>query len=312
MKDYIIVADANCDLEEEYQEKYGIRVLPGHAVLPDKTEILTWPKWDAYTQKDFYSELKKNPDGFATSPTNAAEFEIAFVEAAKEGKDVLCMTISAAISGAYNFARQAASRVESSYPEVSVKVIDTRRFGPGFGLMTIYAAEQRNSGKSLDETIAWIEGNKNRFHQAGWLDDLAFVAKKGRMTNAKAFFGTLAGIKPLGEFDKNGLTSVIGKIKGGKKALAVLISYIRETIEHPEDQIIFIAHGDRLAQAEIYKQMIEETFRPKAVIIKDMHISCGINVGPGLMAAYYVGTEITEDLANEMKIIEKYNSGAEL
>ena len=310
MRKYVIMADANCDLEEEYQEKYGIQVLPGHAVLPDKREIDTWPKWDIYTQKEFYTALKKNPDGFTTSPMNVAEFAENFEKVVAEGKDIICLTISATMSGAHAFAVQAAKEVMDKYPEATIKVIDSRRFGPGFGLMTVNAAMKSMEGKTLDETVEWIEANKNRFHQAGWLDDLSFVAKKGRMSNGKAFMGTLVGIKPIGEFDKNGMTTVIGKVKGAKKAYNVLLGYIKETIDNPQDQIIFIAQSDRMAQAEVYKKMIEETIKPKAVIIKDVHMSCGINVGPGLMAAYYMGSPISDDLAAETAIIEKYSAEA--
>lgn len=307
MNKFVIIADSTCDLDDDFQAKYDIKVLPGHCVLPDKREILTYPRWDIFTHKEFYDALKKEPDGFATSPANSSEFEAAFREAAVKGFDILCMTISAGISGAYNFARQAAAEVEKDFSDITIKVVDSRRFGPGFGLMAVYAAQKRDAGLSIDETVAWIDANKNRFHQAGWLDDLSFVAKKGRMTNAKAFFGTLAGIKPIGEFDCNGLTSVIGKIKGAKKALNVLVSYIRETVENPESQVFYIAQTDRYAQAEIYKKMIEEEFHPKDVIIMDIHISSGVNIGPGLMAAYYVGTEITDTLEKEKAIIDKYN-----
>ncbi len=50
--------------------------------------------------------------------------------------------------------------------------------------------------------------------------------------------------------------------------------------------------------------MIEEKFKPKAVFINDVYCVCGINVGPGLMAAYYVGKPISSDLEEERKIID--------
>ena len=174
--------------------------------------------------------------------------------------------------------------------------------------MVVHASLQRESGKSLEETVEWLEDNKNRFHQGGWLDDLSFVAKKGRMTNAKAFFGTLVGIKPIGEFDKNGMTTVIGKIKGAKKGYSVVLSYIKETIDNPEEQTIFIAQSNRMAQAEKFKELIEAEIHPKEVIIKDVHMSCGINVGPGLMAAYYMGKPISDDLETERALIEKFDA----
>ena len=215
------------------------------------------------------------------------------------------MTISSGISGAYDFALQAKDIICEKYG-VKVSVIDTLRFGPGFGLMAIYASQLREQGKSMEEVAQWLEENKNRFHQAGWHDDLSFVAKKGRLTHAKAFFGTLAGVKPIGEFDYNGLTTVIGKAKGARAAYALLLDYIEKTVEDPEGQIFFIAQTNRLPQAEEYKKMIEEKFRPKAVYIKDVFPSCGINIGPGLMAAYYVGKPISKDLSFEKDLLNKY------
>ncbi|MBQ6077894.1 MAG: DegV family protein, partial [Clostridia bacterium] len=110
--------------------------------------------------------------------------------------------------------------------------------------------------------------------------------------------------KPIGEFDYNGMTTVLGKAKGAKKAYDMLLGYIEQTIERPEEQIIFIAHTDRLKQAELYKEMIEQKFHPKAVYINGVHPACGINVGPGLMAAYYVGKPISKDLSEERAIID--------
>ena len=182
------------------------------------------------------------------------------------------------------------------------------RFGPGFGLMAVHASILRAQGKTLAETTQWLEDNKNRFHQAGWLDDLSFVAKKGRITQPKAFFGTLAGVKPIGEFDYNGLTTVLGKVKGAKTAYSVLLGYMEATIENPEEQIIFIAQTNRLPQAMEYKKMIEEKFHPKAVFVNDVFPSCGINIGPGLMAAYYMGKPISRDLSEERALFDKLTS----
>ena len=36
----------------------------------------------------------------------------------------------------------------------------------------------------------------------------------------------------------------------------------------------------------------------------DVFPMCGINIGPGLMAAYYMGTPISKGLVEETKIIE--------
>ncbi|MBR6922393.1 MAG: DegV family protein [Clostridia bacterium] len=305
MSNFAIMADATCDLTKELSEKYDIITVPGHLVFPGNKEIKAFLDWETVPRDEFYADLKKKPDEYSTSPANVEEFAEAMGKPASEGKDIILMTISAGMSGAYNFALQAKDIVEKKYG-VNIKIIDSMRFGPGFGLMAIHASLQRAQGKSMEEVAAWIEENKNRFHQAGWLDDLSFVAKRGRLTHAKAFFGALAGVKPIGEFDYNGMTTVIGKAKGAKKAYAALLSYIEGTIEDPQDQIIFIAQTNRLPQAEEYKKLIEERIHPKEIYVKDVFPSCGINVGPGLMAAYYVGKPISKDLSFEKELLNKY------
>ena len=305
MRNFTIMADVTSDLGERYQQEYGIKIVPGHFVTPDEKEHTSYPAWtEGYTREAFYAALKKNPTGYKTSPASVGEFYDAFSKEAEMGNDVLALSISGGMSGTHNFMKEARELTLQKYPDCKIICIDSLRFGPGFGLMALYAAEHKAAGESIEEVAAWVEANKNRFHQAGWLDDLSFVARQGRLTHAKAFFGTLAGVKPIGEFDYNGMTTVLGKAKGAKKAYEILLGYIEKTIENPEEQIIFIAHTNRPEQAAQYKTMIEEKFHPKAVHINEVHPACGINVGPGLMAAYYVGKPISKDLSEERAIIE--------
>jgi hypothetical protein len=51
--------------------------------------------------------------------------------------------------------------------------------------------------------------------------------------------------------------------------------------------------------------MIEERIHPKEVRIIDVFPGSGINVGPGLMAAYYTGKRISKDLSVERELVNK-------
>lgn len=310
MNTIAIIADSTCDLNEALQEQYRIVIVPAHVVLPNQEEVLSTFRWDAFGSREtFYADLKRAPDSFKTSPPNVVEFQQAIEQQVKLGHDVIVMTISGGISGAIDFATAARNNVLETYPEAKVTCIDSRRFGPGFGLMVLYACRLRDAGIGYEELVDRIEQNKSRFHQAGWLDDLSFVAKRGRLTHAKAFLGSLAGVKPIGEFDQNGLTTVIGKIKGAKNAYAALLDYIAHTIEEPEEQTVIIAQTNRLPQAEAYRDMIAERFHPKEIFIHDVFPPCGINVGPGLMAAYYIGKPISDDLSEEKAILNQFSGG---
>ncbi len=305
MNSFAILADANCDLSAEFQKQYGIEVIPTHIVYPGNRERTSFLDWTGEDRKGYYAALKARPDDFHTAPPNVQEFKDAIEAQLRAGKDVLGITISAGISGCFGFMNTAVKELAADWPQARIRVVDSRCFGPGFGLMAIHTALRRAEGMSLDETADWLEANKRRFHQAGWLDDLSFVAKKGRISHAKAIMGTFAGVKPIGEFDTNGLTTVLAKARGAKQAYSALLQYVAGTIEDAGSQIIFIAHTDRQAQAEQYKAMLEEKFHPKAVYISECFPSCSINIGPGLMAAYYMGRPLTDDLAAEKAILEK-------
>ena len=159
MSNFAIMADATCDLTKELSEKYDIITVPGHLVFPGNKEIKAFLDWETVPRDEFYADLKKKPDEYSTSPANVEEFAEAMGKPASEGKDIILMTISAGMSGAYNFALQAKDIVEKKYG-VNIKIIDSMRFGPGFGLMAIHASLQRAQGKSMEEVAAWIEENK--------------------------------------------------------------------------------------------------------------------------------------------------------
>ena len=308
MKDFAVMVDVTCDVSEPISSTYGVEVIHGHYSTPDGKEHPSVLEWKDITREEFYAELKKNPNGFMSSPPNIDECFLAFEKEVLSGKDVICLSISKSLSGTFDFMNKAAERIREKYPESKIAIVDSMRFGPGAGLMSVYAAKMRNEGRSFEETLEFIETNKNRFHQMGWLDDLSFVAKKGRISHAKAFFGQLVGVKPLGEFDYSGMTTVIGKAKGEKAAYNAIISYIEKTIENPSEQIIFIANSKRRPFAEKLKALIEEKFSPKELYVNDVYPNCGINVGPGLMAAYYIGKPISADLSEEKKLMDEITS----
>ena len=304
-KKFVIMGDSSCDVSEQFQKEYDIEIIPCHFTTPDGQEHLSLCNWDFMPRDEFYKELKKNPDAYKTAPASVEEFRLAFLKHVEQGEAILVACLSSALSGTYSFMLSARNEILKEHKDAEIYVLDTSRFGPGAGLMLVYASNMRKEGKSAKETFDWLESNKNHFHQTGWMDDLSFIAKKGRLTHAKAFFGNLIGIKPIGEFDYNGLTTVIGKGKGEEKSLKILIEYMAREIVDPENQIIFIATSNRHKQAEIYKQMIIDRFHPKAVFVNDVFVNCGINIGPGLMASYYYGKPISQGLVEEMAVMKE-------
>ena len=178
------------------------------------------------------------------------------------------------------------------------------KYSMGIGLLTVKACQFRAEGLSIEQNAERIENIKKTVHQMGPVDDLFWVASKGRISHAKAVFGTVLGIKPMGDFDQGGMVTVLGKVSGYDKAYKTTVEYIKRTIKSANEQIIFVAHSSRKKQAEALAKLIEESIKPKEVIVCSIYPISGINVGPGLIAAYYFGTEIT-NLKREKEIMNE-------
>ena len=309
MKDFKIVSDTTCDLSKEVLNDFNIEMIKAHFMDKDgvdKYSFTDWSECDYYaSSNDFYKALKANPSAFASSAPNIEEIKNFIIDIVKDGSGCLAIAMSGAMSGTYNNYLMAKNEVLKEYPDAQIEVFDSLRFGAGLGLMLVWASILRSEGKSLDEVVAFLKENRDCFHQMGWLDDLSFVAKKGRITHAKAFFGTLIGIKPLGDFDQNGMTTVLGKAKGEKAAYDAIVEYIKQTVVDPENQIMFVSHSNREKCALILKEMVEKEFKPKKLYFIETGPSCGINVGPGLNAVYYFGNKASKDLVQEKELMEK-------
>ena len=304
MGKFAIVTDSFCELDKNIRHEFDIDFVPGHITFPDGSEKNLNLEWDIIGKDDFYAQLKKNPDAFKTSPANVAEITQKFESYAKEGRDILSISISSAISGTYNFTLQAKKAICEKYPDVKVVCIDSLRYGAAFGLMCMKASRMRDEGKNIDEVGSYLSENKATFRQGGWLDDLSFVAKKGRLTNSKAFFGQLIGIKPFAELSENGLPTIIGNVKGEKLAWRVAIDYMAATIVNPQDQDILLCNSKREKQIAVFKQMIQDRLSPRAIYETELFCGCGTNMGPGLMTAYFIGKPITQSLEDEKKLLQ--------
>jgi DegV family protein with EDD domain len=178
------------------------------------------------------------------------------------------------------------------------------KYSTALGLLTVKACELRAEGCSIEQNAEKLNKIKKTIHHMGSLDDLFWLASRGRISHTKAFLGTFAGIKTLGDFDSDGMIKPLAKISGYKKAQKAIIEYIKKTIISANEQIIFVFFLARKEQAEILASQIKELIKPNEVILSNVYPISAINVGPGLFAAFYFGAEIT-DLKRETEIINE-------
>lgn len=302
---FVIIPDAACSMTAELRIRYNIPAYVKNKVLfPDGTEHDTDLDWKEISADDYYNSMAEKKAIYKTGTAGLEESIRTYEKFLQEGKDIIAVSLSSALSGNYNLAVKACEFLKKEYPERKLFVIDSKRYSGAIAAMVAKAEELRADGKNVAEVAGWLEENKNRYHQMGPMDDLNFLCRTGRINNFKAFFGTLVGVNALGDLNQNGLTDVLGKVKGKPAALKTTLEYMKRTIEDAEKQTVFIAHSYRYETAEELKRMIAEIICPKEIVMTRIDMCCGANVGPGLAAAFYYGKEISENLVEEKKIME--------
>ena len=76
---------------------------------------------------------------------------------------------------------------------------------------------------------------------------------------------------------------------GRKKSILTLAEQIATSIVNPEEQVIFISHGDCVEEAEFLAKKIKEKVRVKDVVINMLEPVIGAHSGPGTMAVFCLG-----------------------
>ena len=300
MEKFIILADVTCDLSEEIRKYFGVEdYISGHVSFSDGRDLPTTLDWSNISCEEFYKTLGGKKIQISTAPASPEEYYLAFKKYVEAGYKVLSISISSKISTTFNSASKAAERVLAEHPEGTIYCVDSLRMSGAMGLLVMYAHQMKRDGASFDEIVAWLENNKRKVHQMGPIDDLIFVARRGRISMGKAIMGNFAGVKPMGDCSSDGYVSVMTKVKGISKALDITVRYTGAMATDIENQYILISHSNRQAYAEKLAQMLEEALHPKKVFISDVFPGCGTNIGPGMVGVYFLGNEITEDQAAE-------------
>ncbi len=306
MQSYVILADATCDVSEEIRKEIGMDdYLAGHVHIDDGRDFLYTLDWSEISREDFYGILSNKKLKVTTAPPNMMEYYKAFEHYVKQGIGIISMSLSSKISSTHNTARLAANMISEDYPDAKIYCFDSYRMSGAFGLLTIYAHQLKAEGKSFEEVCDWLEANKRSVHQMGPIDDLFFVARRGRITMGKAIMGSFIGVKPMGDCSADGYTQILGNARGMAQALDVTVNYVRETAKDISSQIVLIAHSDREQYAQNLAKAIEKEFSPKKIYISEVFAGCGANIGPGMVGVYYLGREISDEMTEEKEIMTR-------
>lgn len=289
MRNYVIITESTADLPSKIVEEMGITVIPMAFDIAGKS-YLNYPDNRELSAHEFYDKVR-NGEKSTTSLINSAYFINLFESVLKSGKDILYIAFSSGLSGTYNASLIAAEELKEKYNDAKIICVDTKAASVGEGLIVYTAAKKKQEGMDIDELHIWLLNNVLKVCHWFTVDDLNHLKRGGRISAISATLGTALNIKPVLHVDNEGHLVPMSNVRGRKKSLHALVEHMTETCVSPEEQVIFIGHGDCIEDAEYVEKLVRENFKVKDVVINYIGPVIGSHSGPGTVALFFFGTE---------------------
>ena len=118
-----------------------------------------------------------------------------------------------------------------------------------------------------------------------------FLLRGGRVSAASAYLGTMMRIKPILNVDEEGHLIPREKVQGRKRSIHHLLDKMKEHVVDPENQVIFISHGDCADEANHLAELIREAFHPKEILVGYIGPVIGAHAGPGTVALFFLADQ---------------------
>ncbi len=233
MKSVHIVTDSTADIPAELAERHEITVVPLKVIFSDEE---FYRDGIDLTPEQFFVRLAELPA--STSQPSPAEFLDVYRPLAEQGRDIISVHISAALSGTVHSAQAARALL----PDASVKVIDSKVTSIPLGMAVLAAARAAQAGLGREEILKLLNSILGSTGVYFMVDTLEYLQRGGRIGRAQGLLGTILNIKPLLML-KDGLVCPFDKVRGRAKGLERLAGVLEEAARQGPVKY-GITHGD--------------------------------------------------------------------
>ena len=286
MADYVITTDSNSDVLPEFIKENDLTIIPQYYSFGDTVygDELNMPP------HEFYETMRKGelPKSQANNP---AVIRDKFEKILKEGKNILHIAFSSALSGSCNNVVMTANELLEDYPDRKIMVFDSLNASLGEGVSVYRAVELWKEGKSMEEVYDVLMEERDHVNVSFTVNDLYHLQRGGRVSKTTAVVGSLVNIKPILTVTSTGELKSDGTVRGRKKSLKTLVSRMEESLDldsYGKDRIVAVLHGDCIEDAKAVADMVKDLGFTN-VIINDVSPSIGTHAGPGVVGLINYG-----------------------
>jgi DegV family protein with EDD domain len=277
-----VVLDSTADLSDPQGRHPNWRLVPLYVRFGDET----FREYVDISPEEFYRRLRESSAPPKSSQPSPADFQDAF-ESLSQYEHILCVVLSAKISGTYESARLAAEGMG----EGRVKVIDSGVTSGGTVILVDAIQRRLEAGTDEAEIDALVERFKQERGLLFTVDTLEYLIRGGRIGKAAGFAGQLLSVKPILVLD-DGEVAPLKRIRGRGKAIAELASIFERESQDVPGLHVGVGHAEAPDDADDLVQRVQSA-RPQASL--DLLVTLGPVIGthggPGTLGLFWFQDE---------------------
>jgi DegV family protein with EDD domain len=273
-----VVVDSTADLSDPQGRNPNWRLVPLYVRFGDET----FREYVDISPEEFYRRLRSSAEPPKSSQPSPADFEAVFAELAGYER-IICVLLSARISGTYESARLAA---EAS-GDGRVLVIDSGVTSGGTVILADAIQRRLGVGTDEEEIDALVERFRRERGLLFTVDTLQYLIRGGRIGKASGLAGQLLSVKPILIFD-DGEVAPFKRVRGRSKALAELERIFVEGTDDSPTLHVGVGHAETQADAEELARRLKAA-RPQASmdILTTLGPVIGTHGGPGTLGLFW-------------------------
>ena len=284
-QDYLIATASTCDLTREYLEEHRIPFISYSYVMDGKDYE---DDCREETRSDTYRIMREGKV-LSTSAINMFTYREFFEELILDNKKhIIFLDMTRPLSSSYRYCDEAIEDLKEAFPDIDIVNVDTRCVSGGLGMLVKNVVALYEAGRTMQEVLDYIENNKLRIAHRFTVDDLNWLKRGGRVSNASALVGTILSIKPVLYVPDEGTLVAASKVRGRKNALNSLIESVKEDLAGCKAPVFLINHADCMEDAQYVRDRILEAFPDADITISGLGVVIGAHCGPGLLAVFYM------------------------
>ena len=232
---------------------------------------------------EFYDKMSASNELPKTSQPSLAELDEILANLSSKGyTHVIGLFLSGGISGFW----QNIQFLIHEYPTLTIAIPDSKITSAPLGSMVENALTWAEANYDFDDIVEKLHQQIDGTGAFIMVDDLNHLVKGGRLSNGSALIGNLLNIKPILNFNDQGVIVVYEKVRTEKKAIKRLVEVLDE-VTAKGDYKVFIIHSRAQEKAEEFYQLLTAKEQIKSLEIVPFDAVIATHLGEGAIAFGY-------------------------